>query len=331
MQCDLSVIGYFRTGPCGFFSLSNLTGVMNIIVHIDGKRIKELREEQGLTQLYLATVVGVTTDTISRWENRRYPTIKKENGLKLAEALGVDLEEICAGEEKKESGGESGPKVSGPASRSFSWKSWILPALSALVVLVVAGIWQGRPGRPPSFQAVRTLPPHAAPGMSFPVVITLTGSTADPVSVLLRDELSCDCETYVSEGGRMKKSFGSKPRWIGKIGGETAVFAYMVRVGRTMHDRDRITFGGDFVTGKNSGAGKMISGDSGVDIAPFHWADSDRDHTISDEEILMVYEKFSAAEKSGLNLDTVEELWLAGRYLWNRERLAFETGDGPNQ
>ena len=46
---------------------------------------KEIREKKGLTQLYIATAVGVTTDTISRWENRRYPSIKTENGEKLAE------------------------------------------------------------------------------------------------------------------------------------------------------------------------------------------------------------------------------------------------------
>ena len=64
------------------------------MVKIDGAKIKLLREQQGLTQLYLATAVEVTTDTISRWENRRYPSIKRDNGLKLAEALNVQLEDI---------------------------------------------------------------------------------------------------------------------------------------------------------------------------------------------------------------------------------------------
>ena len=63
-------------------------------VNIDGSKIKTLREQQGLTQLYLATVVEVTTDTISRWENRHYQSIKRENAEKLAEALEVSLEEL---------------------------------------------------------------------------------------------------------------------------------------------------------------------------------------------------------------------------------------------
>jgi len=64
------------------------------MVNIDGAKIRRIREEKGLTQLYVATVVGVTTDTISRWENRRYPNIKKENAIKLAEALEAQLTDI---------------------------------------------------------------------------------------------------------------------------------------------------------------------------------------------------------------------------------------------
>ena len=64
------------------------------MVNIDGARIRRIREEKGLTQLYVATVVGVTTDTISRWENRRYPNIKKENAVKLAEALETRMADI---------------------------------------------------------------------------------------------------------------------------------------------------------------------------------------------------------------------------------------------
>ena len=72
---------------------SRMTGGVPM-VKIDGAKVRSLREARGLTQLFLATAVEVTTDTISRWENKRYPTIKRENGLKLAEALEVDLDEI---------------------------------------------------------------------------------------------------------------------------------------------------------------------------------------------------------------------------------------------
>ena len=62
-----------------------------VMVKIDGSKVRQIREQKGLTQLYIATAVDVTTDTVSRWENKRYPSIKKENGLRLAEALEVPL------------------------------------------------------------------------------------------------------------------------------------------------------------------------------------------------------------------------------------------------
>ena len=65
-----------------------------VMIKIDGTKIRRIREQKGLTQLYVATAVEVTTDTVSRWENKRYPSIKKENGVKLAQALEVTLDEI---------------------------------------------------------------------------------------------------------------------------------------------------------------------------------------------------------------------------------------------
>jgi len=63
-------------------------------VCIDATEVKRIREGKQLTQFYVSKVVGVTTDTISRWENNRYPTIRRENALKLAEALEVPLADI---------------------------------------------------------------------------------------------------------------------------------------------------------------------------------------------------------------------------------------------
>ena len=75
-------------------------------VAIDAVAIRRIREEKRLTQLYVAKVVGVTTDTVSRWENNRYPTIMRDNALKLAEALEVDLAIILKQEEESEESGD---------------------------------------------------------------------------------------------------------------------------------------------------------------------------------------------------------------------------------
>lgn len=61
---------------------------------IDGGKIKAIRESKKLTQLYIATCLGVTVDTVSRWKNGRSPNIKLENAEKLAEVLEIPLTEI---------------------------------------------------------------------------------------------------------------------------------------------------------------------------------------------------------------------------------------------
>jgi transcriptional regulator with XRE-family HTH domain len=56
-------------------------------------KLKQLREERSLTQEELAEFTGVTSLTISRWENgKRKPRFKSIR--KLAKALKVEPEEI---------------------------------------------------------------------------------------------------------------------------------------------------------------------------------------------------------------------------------------------
>jgi len=127
-------------------------------LRIEGGRVKQLREEKGLTQLYVATAVGVTVDTISRWENKRYPTVRRENVLKLAEILEVDVSEIMESGEKQDSAKKpetvvpacscgtddeepreftSGRKSEKPASRSLFPR--IIPIILFVIAFVIAG------------------------------------------------------------------------------------------------------------------------------------------------------------------------------------------------
>ena len=100
---------------------------------IDGAKIKSLRETKKLTQLYVASVVGVTTDTISRWENNRYPTIKRDNAEKLASALEVELADILRQDDEAEDADELLP----PVRRRWSRHRMVIivAALSILAVL----------------------------------------------------------------------------------------------------------------------------------------------------------------------------------------------------
>ena len=87
---------------------------------IDGNRIKQIRESKDFTQLYIATAVGVTVDTISRWENNRSPYIKRENADKLADILEVPVEQL--GKEPM----EEGPSPAQPQEQAEVQQSWWL-------------------------------------------------------------------------------------------------------------------------------------------------------------------------------------------------------------
>src|SRR6056297_2481262 len=107
-------------------------------VAVDATAIRRIREEKKLTQLYVAKVVGVTTDTVSRWENNRYPSIKRENALRLAEALEVSVEQIIERTGEEEQGPETGAEVLSEKQRPGLGPVFIGSiAILALLVAVV--------------------------------------------------------------------------------------------------------------------------------------------------------------------------------------------------
>ena len=66
-----------------------------------GNRISQLRKEKGITQEDMAEKLGVTPQAVSKWENDiSYPDILLLP--KIAEMLGVTVDELLSGESKKE-------------------------------------------------------------------------------------------------------------------------------------------------------------------------------------------------------------------------------------
>jgi transcriptional regulator with XRE-family HTH domain len=170
------------------------------MVRIDGDKVRKLRESLELTQLYLATAVGVTTDTISRWENRRYPTIKKENALKLAEVLEVSLEEILEDHETElqDGGMKERQEEADKADESRLPKIFTIRPLLVLTlvcVVIISGVfWRSFFGHEKiNITAHRFLPPHVAPGLPFPVIISVETDHVGSLSLILRESVPQEC------------------------------------------------------------------------------------------------------------------------------------------
>lgn len=304
-------------------------------VDINGDKIRLLREQKDLTQLYLATVVGVTTDTISRWENRRYPSIKLDNAKKLAEALGVALEDLLddkdpvSGEDLQDSQERSepvGPLSSPtPAGRlgPLHSKRW-LGVGGGLLLVLAAGFFFLQAHYHSGVTTERILPKHTAPNLPFPVIVQVTGSADSIHTLLVREELLGDGEAIGSSPeGEPPKHFGRNPRWIGKLVNGRATFLYLVQPGKKLRQQEEIRFKGELIVGEGRSSGEKIGGAERIALEPYHWVDVDRDYVISDSEILKAHETYALPGENLINFTAIEELWVAGRYTLNKKTMAF--------
>jgi len=295
------------------------------MVKVDGAKIKHLREQQGLTQLYLATAVHVTTDTISRWENKRYPSIKKENGLKLAEALNVELDDLLEGEEAADPPFPPTKAISGinDAKKRNTTVRILLLTLPILGMLA-AFIWYSQDSSPQfTISAERTAPDHCISGQPFPVLIKISGVPDDkPTSIIVREDLPAKAKVVkVSPevaGGKIKRDM---IKWLRKIN-DTTTFAYVISV--TGEEDETVGFYGTAAISGESGAPPSIGGSSAINIGHFHWADVDKDNTISDSEILAVHDRYNAVDGINVDIDIIEKIWLASGYKWNPATKSLE-------
>jgi transcriptional regulator with XRE-family HTH domain len=295
------------------------------MIQIDGQKIKLLREQQGLTQLYLATAVDVTTDTISRWENKRYPSIKKENGLRLADALNVELEEILDTTKQQP---VTTPEaklspVTEPQNQSKTRpKPWPIVILSATLFAVILAfiIFYFRSVPSPNYTASRTAPHHFISGQPFPVVIELSGQSEKETAFILKEKIPENgkvLQTAPEPSGKGSDQFFLK--WIAKIK-VPATFSYVMNI-ETATDSDVILTGTIATAG---GKEQAVIGVTEIKAGTHHWADTNADNIISDSEILAVYDKYSGIQGFEDEIDLVEEIWMGDGYRWNVESKHYD-------
>jgi len=287
-------------------------------VCLEGATLKRLREEKRLTQLYVSKVVGVTTDTVSRWENNRYPTMRRDNALKLAEALEVPLDDLLR---QPETAAEEIPTPR---------KVMFLVVLSLLAVFVMAGlllvVWQsGRQAPPPaSITAARILPRFAAPGADLPGQVTLT-RRGDDSGFILRE--------YLPKGWKLLQANppassvdndNGMVRWIIKAGDARERIVYLAQVDSAAANGSYGVFHGEVVAGAaDSRAAVPVHGDGRIVVAPVPWVDQNGDGRIDDGEMLAA--SYTVDDMAGVKIDwlELERLWSAGSYRWDEQRHIF--------
>lgn len=300
------------------------------MIRIDGAKIRQLRESNKLTQLYLATVVGVTTDTISRWENKRYQSIKLENAEKLAQALEIDLAEIRKQEQEEpelQTPAIQPPAAAPPTKNNLSpliilTALFIISAFSTFLYLVI-------PRQPQdTVSAERILPPHVFPGQAFPVLIRVHSAEQGPVSLIIKEVIPRG--TLALQGVPTITTIDPEEnslKWIRRIDSEESVYGYMCSVPANLAGEDRLRFSGSVTLKNNVGNRYDIQGANSLALAPYHWADSNRDYMIDDEEILAVYDTYSDIEELPIDRELIDSIWASSGYTWDPASKHFVTVD----
>lgn len=286
------------------------------MVRVSGGLIRGLREGQNLTQLYLATAVGVTTETISRWERQDAPTLREENALKLAEVLAVPLLEILA------QGPRQGP--SGRVPHGFTQR-WIIllggAVLGLLVILLISTIFK-REGPMAELQVTRFMPGHSVSGRPFPVLIKVDFVSQKRSSLLVKEQVPLGCRVIqtvplanVSAAGLLK--------WVERDGAAVTRFAYMASCEPSTTGTGLFEFSGSLLVRRYSHKDKMVTGESQLRLVGFHWADTDKDNVIDDEELLAAYDDFGRVPGLLIDLDEVESIWMGSGYRWEPSSQTF--------
>lgn len=290
-------------------------------VCLDSAAVRRIREAKKLTQLYVAKVVGVTTDTISRWENNRYPSIKRENALKLAEALEVGVEELLQQSAEEGTGGPAEEEEATPVVIKF------LPLLGVLVVLVAVAVYlsyhhQEPPG--PVMVAQRVLPGFAAPGGIIPVRVRLD-TAAETKGFILREHFPHGWKLI--EANPPPSSLNNEDgtaRWIVKPGETRPAIVYLVRVAGTAKMESIASFSGEIVANPNgNNAPTTITGMTEITIGPYLWADQNGDGRVDDSEMLSASDTFDEMKGVHLDWNQLEDIWDAEGYRWDPKKKVF--------
>ena len=287
-------------------------------VAIDGAAIRRIREEKRLTQFYVAKVVAVTTDTVSRWENNRYPTIRRDNALKLAEALEVSIDDILKQEDVIEEEIFAAEEV--PAKNRW-------PYLLLLVILIGAAVTyysQESRNSLPVIEAKRYLPPYAAPGSRILVRVKL--SAEKPLKGMILREVFPKGWKLV-EADPLPSSLDNlegMARWIFRNPMSQTSVSYKLEVDKAALPGEFVKLSGELIANPDGRRFEVALQDVGtMKVEALHWADTNGNHVIEDLEILEVSDLVTAAGKLHLEWDLIEKIWDTGGYQWDEKQNQF--------
>ncbi len=292
---------------------------------IDGGKIKAIRESKKLTQLYIATCLEITVDTVSRWENGRSPNIKLENAEKLAEVLEISLSEIESSPPPEKEPEYAVQEPLPLPSKSYLKLLWLLIPIAILIFVLAMNRLVPFNQTTGEVTASRLLPKHASPKQPFPVVIKVQGSSEQPISFILTENLPPNCQGMKGEPPRLSlNNQKGTIKWLSNTEDEEALyFAYLAQTDTDLAEGQTLSFNGDIMVKGGPTSKQTITGSNIIQITHFHWADANKDHIIDDEEILAIYNSFEILQDLGVDIDEIRRIWASKGYRWDKDDNKF--------
>ena len=167
----------------------------------------------------------------------------------------------------------------------------------------------------------RTLPSHFIAGQPIPVFISISNAHKDPLSFIIRENLPPGTHYLSSypETAIKPKNNGSI-QWLGTVA-DNHLFTYTITTEQTF--TGSLVFEGSLKLSSEKSLELKVEGDQTTSADLYHWADSDRDNRISDEEILSIYDLTNAKHHGSIDMDLLEEIWLGEGYTWQPESQKF--------
>lgn len=290
-------------------------------VSIDGAEIRRIREEGKLTQLYVAKVVGVTTDTVSRWENNRYPTIRRDNALKLAEALEVALEAILKLDDIPSALSAKEPL---PTAKS-SLRRYLPAGLLFIGLLGVLFVFLKTSAVPLHLlKAHRQVPNFTAPGTRVPIQLEIT-SEKKLKGLIVREEFPLGWNLVEADPPPASlDNLTGHVRWMIRDPAQLKKIIYILQSPDDTPLGTQIELTGEVVANPDGQRFSLsVPAVETLRIAPLHWADTNGNSKIDDLEILDVSDKVDASQQIHYDWDLIEEMWDAGGYLYDAQQHLF--------
>lgn len=144
-----------------------------------GEKLKQLREEKGMTQQKIAEKLYVTRQAVSRWEcGARYPDLL--TAKKIVQILEVSMDEMLSGEELKLNV-EKEPILAKPVENIIQTVLYTIAAVAFLLISVF-GIYSLIPGE--------VLGKTSVPAAGLPEIFTVCGYILNLLAVLAGLKLS---------------------------------------------------------------------------------------------------------------------------------------------